>query len=267
MTEDVIITKENLNAHAIGKYQFKVLSGMSGASVHEAAEELGLESAKKPSYDEQREPPYESHSPASSQKDELIESLLKKADEMSSNFIKMQMRLETLQEEHASVLETAKRASYEEGFTAGIAHEQAQDTMRKDQSRDQLFNSVKTLELAASQFHTALESIQKELTHTAIEIANEVIGIETQENSAKIAAKLSTDLIQELGEASKITLRVNPADHGYISEKVGSLSHVEVLSDRAITPGGVVAISDVGNIDSQIKKRFERLKRSLLLES
>jgi len=74
-------------------------------------------------------------------------------------------------------------------------------------------------------------------------------------------------LIEELSEASKITLRVNPADHGIISEKVGSLKHVEVLSDRAISLGGVVAISDVGNIDSQIKKRFERLKRSLLLES
>ncbi|WP_366921370.1 hypothetical protein [Sulfuricurvum sp. MLSB] len=34
-----------------------------------------------------------------------------------------------------------------------------------------------------------------------------------------------------------------------------------------MSPGGVVAISDVGNIDSEIKKRYERLKRSLLLES
>ncbi|WP_294896880.1 FliH/SctL family protein, partial [Sulfuricurvum sp. RIFOXYD12_FULL_44_77] len=110
-------------------------------------------------------------------------------------------------------------------------------------------------------------SIQKELTHTALDIAKEVIGIETGEHSAKIAAKLSGDLIEELKDASKITLRVNPADHGFISEKVGSLTHVEVLSDRAISAGGVVAISDVGNIDSEIKKRYERLKRSLLLES
>ena len=123
------------------------------------------------------------------------------------------------------------------------------------------------MESTAAEYTQALASIQKELTHTALDIAKEVIGIETGEQSAKIAAKLSNDLIEELKDASKITLRVNPVDHGFISEKVGSLAHVEVLSDRAISPGGVVAISDVGNIDSEIKKRYERLKRSLLLES
>ncbi|MDP3301377.1 MAG: flagellar assembly protein FliH [Sulfuricurvum sp.] len=264
MMEDVIITKKNMDDHTVGKYQFKILSGLNGASVHEAAEELGLEHAKST---EQEKQIYEVPQTVGSNKDELIESLLKKADEMSSNFIKMQMKLETLQEDHASALEMAKKISYDEGFEAGILGEQSQDSKRKEQAQEQLSNSVKTLEGAASQFSSALESIQKELTHTALEIAREVIAIETQENGAKIAAKLSEDLIEELGEASKITLRVNPLDHGFISEKVGSLSHVEVLSDRAISQGGVVAISDLGNIDSQIKKRFERLKRSLLLES
>ncbi len=265
MTEEVIITQDNLSDHTVGKYQFKILSALNGASVHEAAEELGLEHTSDDTHDTQTytAPPQS----ANTQKDELIESLLKKADEMSSNFIKMQMKLETVQEEHASVLEAAKKVSYDEGYAAGLLSEQSQDFMRKEQAQDQLSSSVKTLENAASGFKSALESIQKELTHTAIEIASEVIGVETQENGAKIAAKLAADLIEELGEASKITLRVNPADHGFISEKVGSLSHVEVLSDRAISQGGVVAISDLGNIDSQIKKRFERLKRSLLLES
>ena len=257
---DVVISKDRSGTHAISKYQFKILSGLAGSSIHEAAEEIGLE-PHRPSE------PLSERRVESSSKDELIESLLKKADEMSSNVIKMQMRLELLQEEHAAALESAKKAAYEEGLAAGIAQEQSQSAGRKEQSQDQLSISIKTLENAAAEFSTALGSIQKELTHTALEIAKEVIAIETQEGSAKIAAKLSNDLIEELKEASKITLRVNPADHGFISERVGSLSHVEVLSDRAISPGGVVAISDVGNVDSQIKKRFERLKRSLLLES
>jgi flagellar assembly protein FliH len=262
MTEDVVINRENLSSHSVGKYQFKILSGMVGATVHEANEEL--QSQPPPKRREEDRTPQNTNL---SSKDELIESLLKKADDMSSNVIKMQMRLETLQEEHALILEAAKKASYEEGFNAGIAQEQSQNTVRNVQSQEQISASVKTLENSASQFTVALLSIQKELTHTALDIAKEVIGVETQENSSKIAAKLSEVLIEELNEASKITLRVNPSDHGFISEKVGSLKHVEVLSDRAISPGGVVAISDVGNIDSQIKKRFERLKRSLLLES
>ncbi len=261
MTEDVVITKDNLSGHSIGKYQFKILSGLSGATLHEAREEL--ESQRSSLTDTKSETSRES----TSSKDELIESLLKKADDMSSNFIKMQMRLESLQEEHAQALEEVKKNGFDEGFLAGVAQEQTVNSQRNTQGQDQLSLSVKTLENTAAQFAVSLAEIQKELAHTALDIAKEVIGIETQENSAKIAAKLSEALIEELSDAAKITLRVNPSDHGIISEKVGSLKNVEVLSDRAISAGGVVAISDLGNIDSQIKKRFERLKRSLLLES
>lgn len=260
---DIVIPSDASHAHSISKYQFKILSSLSGASIAEVNQEL---SHIPPAMEE------EVHEPrkvgvSSSAKDELIESLLKKADDMSSNVIKMQMRIESLQEEHAQAIEEAKKAAFEEGRAAGIAQEKSENAGRQERSHDQLSVSVKTLESAASDFTKALDAIQKELTHTALEIAKEVIGIETHEHSTKVAAKLAGDLIEELKEASKVTLRVNPADHGYISEKVGSLSHVEVLSDRAISPGGVVAISDAGNIDSEIKKRYERLKRSLMMES
>lgn len=257
---DVVIPNSRTGAHTITKYQFKILSSLAGSSVADAVREI----ESIPSSVQDVLPQTEM---SRSSKDELIESLLKKADEMSSNVIKMQMRLEAMQEEHAQAIEEAKKLAYEEGVAAGIAQEQSQRAGRQEESHDQLSQSVRTLESAATDYKAALEAIQKELTHTALDIAKEVIGIETHENSSKIASKLAADLIEELKDASKITLRVNPSDHGYISEKVGSLSHVEVLSDRAISPGGVVAISDVGNIDSEIKKRYERLKRSLLLET
>ncbi|MFY9143665.1 flagellar assembly protein FliH [Sulfuricurvum sp.] len=258
---DVVIQHNTQSAHTISKYQFKILSSLSGASIGEASHEIdNMQREEEPAVERRTDT-------AASSKDALIESLLKKADEMSSNVIKMQMRLEAMQEEHAAALDEAKKAGYDEGVIAGIAQEKSQNAGQSAQSHDQLSQSVKTLENTAAEFVSALGSIQKELTHTALEIAKEVIGIETGEHSSKIAAKLSSDLIEELKDASKITLRVNPADHGFISEKVGSLSHIEVLSDRAISPGGVVAISDAGNIDSEIKKRYERLKRSLLLES
>lgn len=259
---DVVISQERAASHAISKYQFKILSSLSGSSLGEATHEIHNSVIEEPAVMVERR-----REGGSSAKDELIESLLKKADEMSSNVIKMQMRIETMQEEHAAALEEARKAGYEEGIIAGINQEKASSDAMGAKAHDQLSQSIKTLENAASEFVSALDSIQKELTHTALEIAKEVIGIETSEHSSKIAAKLSGDLIEELKDASSITLRVNPADHGFISEKVGSLDHVEVLSDRAISPGGVVAISNAGNIDSEIKKRYERLRRSLLLES
>ena len=233
MIEDSIITKKNLNDHTVGKYQFKILSALSGASVHEAAEELGLEHTSSNS--EETESRYEEPRPSNSHKDELIESLLKKADEMSSNFIKMQMKLENLQEDHTAALEVAKKTSYDEGFAAGVLSEQSQDSNRKQSGQEQVASSVKTLEDAAGKYSSTLEAIKKELTYTAIEIASEVIGLEVLENGAKIAAKLATDLIEELGEASKITLRVNPNDHGYISEKVGlTRERVRQIKEKAL---------------------------------
>ena len=172
-----------------------------------------------------------------------------------------------MQEEHAKTLEEAKKSSFDEGVIAGIAQENTRNAHQGTKAQEQLAASVKTLEEAAAQYAVTLEQVQKELAHTALEIASEVILVELNENSAKIAAKLSAALLEELSDASKITLRVNPADHGEISSRLGSLKHVEVLSDRAVSAGGVVAISDLGNIDSQIKKRFERLKRSLMLET
>ena len=260
---DIVIPNDRSNGHNISKYQFKILSSLAGSSVGEATQEIrqAEAAASTDSSGERRKPA------PTAQRDELVESLLKKADEMSSNVIKMQMRIESLQEEHAAALEQARKEGYEEGLEAGIAQERVQSAGRQDNSYDQLSVSIRTLESAANDYVKALGAIQKELTHTALEIAKEVIGIETHENSSKIAGKLAGDLIEELKDASKVTLRVNPADHGYISEKVGSLTHVEVLSDRAISPGGVVAISDAGNIDSEIKKRYERLKRSIMLES
>ena len=90
--------------------------------------------------------------------------------------------------------------------------------------------------------------------------------MEVSENSAKIAKVLASELIKELQSASKVSLKVNPADHGVISESVGSLKHVEVVSDSAISKGGVVAISDAGNIDAEISKRFDRVKKAALSE-
>ena len=103
-------------------------------------------------------------------------------------------------------------------------------------------------------------------TPLCVDIAKEVVDAELKENSTKVAFGLSKELIKELQNASKITLKVNPKNHGEISKRVGSLKHVEVISDGAVSEGGVIALSDVGNIDAQISKRFQRVKRAALSE-
>ena len=263
-----IITSDRIQRHDVDKYNFKVLS--VSAEAQESDELLSSEVPMKKVTSELQQKSVEreidSSAMSKSSKDSLIESLLNKTDEMSSNFIKLQMKLESMNEEHKIELQRVKEESYAVGVEAGKAEAYKDNEKNSANSLSQYSASVAKLEINAKEFESALESIKKELISAAIDISKEVIKIELGENSAKVATILAKELIKELQSASKITLRVNPKDHGAISQDVGSLSHVEVISDNAVSLGGVIAISDAGNIDAQISKRFERVKRAALSE-
>lgn len=271
-----LISTEKLDNHTINKYNFKSLSSpgddeVAHSSLVIASNEEVSQSKTEETYTEdknpnRRESDIDASSMSKNSKDALIESLMKKTDEMSSNFIKLQMKLEDKEKEYETSLETTKNTAYNEGLDAGT--KQAMEDTEGDLKEGiiQLGNSIKTLENSAKEFELALEVIKADLMGAAIDIAQEVINIEVDTKSSEIALVLSETLIKDLQSASNITLKVNPKDHGFISEQVGSLKHIEIVSDSAVSDGGIIAISDAGNIDSQISKRFERVKRAALSE-
>ncbi len=255
-----VISSDRLAKHNIDKYNFKVLSMIT------PGEEASRPVLTKDDNPGLRQTDIDSSALSKDSKDSLIESLMKKTDEMSSNFIKLQMKLEAMSQEHAAELEKVKKESFNEGVESGkqqLAQEKEADITN---GLAQLSASVVTLEKSAADYEKALEGIKSELISAALDISKEVINVELKENSTKIAEILSNELIKELQSASKITLKVNPKNHGEISQRVGSLEHIEVISDSAVSEGGVIAISDAGNIDAQISKRFERVKRAALSE-
>lgn len=266
-----VINNDNIQSHNVDKYSFKVLSLSKNDS-----QELDKIQADKPSVFEEkhsqenhpsrRESDVDSSALSNNSKDSLIESLMKKTEDMSSNFIKLQMKLESITKEHQAEITSVKDASFAEGLEAG--QKQALQDSQENYSKglEQFSSSVATLEKTASEFESALEGIKKELISAALDIAQEVVSVEISENSSAVATVLSSELIKELQSASKVTLKVNPKDHGSVSEHVGSMKHVEVISDSAVSAGGVIALSDAGNIDAEIHKRFERVKRAALSE-
>ena len=185
---------------------------------------------------------------------------------MSSNFIKLQMKLESKEEEYKKELESAKELAFSEGIEAGIAKavQNGDDLLSK--SVTQFSSSVSKLEDSAKEFDSALEGIKSELISAALDISAEVLQVELSTNSNKVAKKLSDALLKELQSASKVTIKVNPNNHGTISEHIGKLEHINIISDSAVSEGGVIIMSDAGNIDAQISKRFERVKKAALSE-
>lgn len=261
-----IITSDRIKSHNVDKYNFKVLAYGSEPDDEFVESSFTKKQPESEVQHQARDREVDSSAMTQSSKDSLIESLLNKTDEMSSNFIKLQMKLESMSDEHKSEIQKIKEESYAAGLEAGKEKAVKDDEKSVSTVVAQYSSSIEKLEKNAKEFENALEGIKKELISAALDISKEVIKVELRENSSRVASILAQELIKELQSASKVTIKVNPKDHGAISEAVGSLAHVEVMSDSAVSLGGVIAISDAGNIDAQISKRFERVKRAALSE-
>ena len=258
-----VISNDSVDMHSVDKYTFKVIA--IGSQDDEKESNLIKPYTEKDN-PKKRASDIDSSSMSTSSKESLIESLMKKTDDMSSNFIKLQMKLEAKEEEFKAELESEKEKAFDEGIQAGRAKAIEDGEIGVSEAITLFSASVKKLDESAAEFETALEGIKASLVEAALDISKEVINVELSENSGEVAEILSRELIKELQSASKITLKVNPKDHGLVSEQVGKLDHVEIVSDSAISEGGVIAISDAGNIDAEISKRFERVKRAALSE-
>ncbi len=261
-----IISNEGKSQHKVDKYNFKVLNlGEEADDVFVATSFAPREdfAETKPSFKERE---VDSSAMSQSSKDSLIESLLNKTDEMSSNFIKLQMKLESMSDEHKEELKKVKEESFVAGIESGKERALKEEEKKISEAIVQYSASIGKLDKSAALFEAALERIKEELVSAALDISKEVIKVELSENSHKVATLLAQELIKELQSASKIVLRVSPNDHGAISQALGTLAHVEIVSDSAVSLGGVIAMSEAGNIDAQIAKRFERVKRAALSE-
>ena len=262
-----VISSESVAMHSVDKYNFKIIAlGSNSEQESSPSESVLTQEYSEENHPKSRITDVDSSELSTSSKESLIESLMKKTDDMSSNFIKLQMKLEAKEEEYKLELQKAKDEAFNEGIQAGKAKAIEEGDVDVTDAIKQFSSSVKKLEDSAGEFQSALEGIKESLMSAALDISKEVVKVELSDNSNAVAKVLSDELIKELQSASKIRLKVNPKDHGFISEQVGSLEHIEVVSDSAISKGGVIAISDAGNIDAEISKRFERGKKAVLSE-
>ena len=250
-----VINQAGLSEHSIDRYKFKVLSNTTHG------EHNGIDSDKTSKF-----AAGETHEEKSniSSKDELVESLLKKTDEMTSNFIKLQMKLEKKDEECKQQQERIKQESFEEGKIAGQEEFNAKVKEEYDETHKRFEDSILKMQKSAQEYEEALDTIKHDLLHGALDIAKEVVNIELENNSSNVAKALADELIGLLQNAGKMTIKVNPMDYQVILEKLGSSDKIEVVSDTAISKGGVVIMSDVGNMDAQILNRFDRVKKVVL---
>jgi len=195
---------------------------------------------------------------------QMTESFLKKIDELSSSVVKMEMKLEKQQDEFSAQLEEERRVAYESGLKEGRMLQAQEDQSELERQRTHLRESLLKIDGIAKSFQSTSDTIEKELVETAVDIAKEVIITEIGDNSHTIALALSRKLIEDVKGAMKITLKAHPDDALFLKENLQDNASIEVIEERAVAKGGVIIISDAGNLNGTIHERYERLKRSIL---
>jgi len=260
----VVISNDVTPEHNVDQYHFKVLSVDDETTSNENSSSKENLSADAHTNLQQRA--IDASALPSETKDSLIESLIQKTEEMSANFAKLQAKIEARDAEYSMELQNAKDLAFKEGYEKGIAECKTSVENQFHNSIEQFSHSIAKMDQQAKTFSISLKKIEDELVIAALDIAKEVVNAEITKNSQEVALSLAKELIAELQTASKIVLHVNPKDYNYLTQKLADLEKVELKADTAVLEGGVIAMSDSGNIDAQIIKRFEKVKKVVLSE-
>ena len=256
---ETVIPPDKTRGHVIRKYHFKVLTeGMEERKIRELEDEKSIRKVSVTSRDEMRV-----DEKVVFECDAVVKRMLKKVDELSGNLVKMQMRLEKQQKEFERCLKEERERAFEEGEKAGrdaCLREMKQQT---EELRTRLTATIETLEASRQKFMRRVDTIEEELMETALDLAKQVVAKEIRNDSKEIALRLARLLLAKVKDAAKITLKVNPDDYGYIKKYLEASRSIEIVPDSAVGMGGVIILSDIGNIDGEIMHRFERIKEAV----
>lgn len=183
--------------------------------------------------------------------------LLEKVDLLTSEIVSLQMELESQKTAHQEALKNTKKESFDEGKEEGI--KETNETFQNDTEdlKSQLVRSITLLEEQKNSLDSMFINIEEDLVESALLIAKKVIKKEIENDSVKVTKSIATALIDTLKSVTEITLKVNPNDYKVISEHFNQDS-IMIVSDDAISPGGVIILNSDTNIDATISTRLDK---------
>jgi len=248
-----VVNGESVQKHIIKPYTFKLLEEDSDDNEND-----NIKEEKNTIYKSQSQ--YEENN-QNKINEEVIEKLLGKIGELSNNIVKIQEEFKNQLNECKKEIEIQKQRAFEEGYQRGKQEVSLEFNKILEEKLKLLESSIQKIDSINEVFEEKILSLEKELVSIALDIAKEVIQKEVNENSKEIAYNLAKALMEDIKDATHITIKVNPKDASYLKEK---LKNVKIVEDEAVKEGGVVIISDIGNIDAEIKQRFKTIKEAIL---
>lgn len=255
LSDENLIAKEELSKHSIKKYEFKSIADFP---LEKPPEKEESDQSNTPT------PPPEPPTRSIQLENDLIECLLKKTDELSGQLAKLQMQFEKSQEESQTLLQQAREDSYKIGFSEGEQKARGDLSASIDEEKRHLLQSLTSIDQTMQQSQSHLETLEKELSAIAVEIAKEVIVKEVEQKSQEVALALAKELLKNIMDATDICVKVNTLDYPFLSQNLKDLPKIKLEPSDAIAKGGVLISSSQGNIDGNLMTRYKNLKESVL---
>lgn len=261
--ETIIDANGDLSKHKIQRYAFKRLDMTDDTThLHETTPNEVVSRAKSA-------PEYHSH--GDDQSMSLLD--LKEFKELSSSQSVMMRRLEELytfvetmrgdlsqQSQRISAhFENNLQQTYQDALKLGEEENRRKSETEINDIKIRLMEAISIFSNETAKVQHILQNLEPELVKTAIDIAQEVIKIAIDEKSELIALALAKELTNDLKSASDIKIKVNPMEFDFISNNINK-DKIKVESDVAVARGGVIVLSNLGNIDGTIKERFAKVK-------
>ncbi|AII14150.1 flagellar export apparatus, flagellar assembly protein FliH [Campylobacter iguaniorum] len=260
MKQSNVVT--NNDSHIVEPYRFKVLGTFPSQEEPPKQEEQPTQEPNTPETQTNAEqPPVEP--PKIAAESSFIEELLKKTDELSDNIVKLQMQIENQENEFKTRLQEEVTRARDEGQKDGEALAKTKFDEQLKEIQNKYLNSLQKLDEEKLKLENLYTKSEAELAKTAVQIAKEVINKEVKDNSSLIASNIAKSLTSELNDASNIEIKTNPKDYEFIQENFKESSNIRITKDDAISPGGVIVLSDIGNVDGDVMARFEKIKKIL----
>lgn len=249
--EKSVISSNELDAHTMNKYDFKTITKQE------------IDSHKQKRDDEENDDKPNKAQVAmieSSLEKELIDKLLQKSDDLSATLKGFEERFAELQAQASE----REKAAKEEGIKEGQMMVNLELKNSIESEREKIASSVNKLDSAIDGAKEQIAKLESELSSIALDIAKEVIIKEVSEESAKVAASIAKELLKSMSGNLDVVIKVNPADFEFLNNLAKGKENIKIKSDDAIAKGGVVIISENGNIDGSIMSRYKLLKQSVI---
>ncbi|MGX3011357.1 flagellar assembly protein FliH [Helicobacter sp. 23-1044] len=268
--EKSVIALDELDAHTMNKYSFKTIaeSSVKSQNLNAESRQKSTDSAPKVAESTIDSTKDSTFAPSKAQvamiesslEKELIDKLLQKSDDLSATLKGFEKRFSDLQ---AQANEREKVAK-EEGIKEGKMMVDLELKNSIEIEREKIASSINKLDSAIDGAKAQIEKLESELSSIALDIAKEVIIKEISAESAKVAASIAKELLKSMSGNLDVVIKVNPADFEFLNNLAKGKENIKIKSDDAIAKGGVVIISENGNIDGSIMSRYKLLKQSVI---